>query len=321
MIEKVKHIKCIKLSAPGKLVIAGEHAVMHGYSSISMAINQKMFVKIQPIFGGKKVNIKSNVFGKTEFYNGEILQDWSKPISFLVKELSKYGLKITIKSKIKNYGFGSSGALFICIAFGLLKINNIENEKDNLNDEEYFYKIMELYKKYHLQHKNDNFMSSGVDIATSFFGGLIYFSPNNCLIEKLNNNSFAKNITAIYTGHKTSTMEVVSAINKAKNADVVYEKIGNLVNKLKTALNNHNNEDINILLKQNQLLLKELNIVDSDIEHILNQCNEQQIVAKISGSGLGDCVIAFKKNVKVKNHKSINVKSDNNGLTYKMCYQ
>ena len=59
MIEKVKHIKCIKLSVPGKLVIAGEHAVMHGYSSISMAINQKMFVKIQPIFGGKKVNIKS----------------------------------------------------------------------------------------------------------------------------------------------------------------------------------------------------------------------------------------------------------------------
>ena len=63
--------------------------------------------------------------------------------------------------------------------------------------------------------------------------------------------------------------------------------------------------EITTLLKKNQLLLKKLNLTDDNIEHIITCCEQQNIPAKISGSGLGDCVIAFttKKNGKINDIK------------------
>ena len=316
-------IKYIKLSTSGKLVISGEHAVMHGYSAISMAINQRMFVKITPFYENDDIEIKSNIFGKKKFKKGELQEDWSKQISFLVKTLSRSGLKINITSKIKNYGFGSSGALFTCIAFGLLKINDIANGKKNVKDEEYFFKILELYKKYNLLHNNNNdtFKPSGIDIATSFFGGIIYFSPTNYFVEKIKTDWIIQGITAIYTGKRTSITNVISVINENKYTDLIYKQIGDIVDELKIAIQKHNHKEIDDLIKKNQLLLQKLNLVDDDIEDILHQCERQNVVAKISGSGLGDCVIAFNGGIKIKGYKSIKIQPDNSGITYKMKYK
>ena len=315
-------IKYIKLSASGKLVVSGEHAVMHGYSAISMAINQRMFVKIIPIYGNDDIEITSNIFGKKKFKKGEIQEDWSKPISFLVKTLSQCGVKINIKSKIKNYGFGSSGALFTCVAFGLLKVNEAENGKKNVKDEECFVEILDLYKTYNSKYNNNGtFMPSGIDIATSFFGGIIYFSPTNYFVEQINTDWIMSGITAIYTGKRTSITNVISVINENKYANLIYKQIGDIVDELKMAIQKHNNKEIDDLIKKNQALLQKLKLVNDDIENILHQCEKQNVVAKISGSGLGDCVIAFKSSIKVKGYKSIKIKPDTSGITYKMKYK
>ena len=321
-IKKNKHISSISISASGKLVISGEHAVMYGYPAISMAINQRMVVKITPIYENNNIKIKSNIFGKTIFTRGEVRNDWSRPIAFLVKTLSKCGLKITIKSKIKNYGFGSSGALFTCMAFGLLKIDDIENGKKIANDKEYFVKILHLYKAYNSQYNNNHiFQPSGIDIATSFFGGMIYFSPTNYFVENINANWIMHGITAIYTGKRTSMKNIISVINENKCTDVIYKQIGDIVNELKIAIQKYDNAKINKLIKKNQSLLQELKLVNNDIENILHQCERQSIVAKISGSGLGDCVIAFNGDIKVKDYKSINIKPDETGMIYTIKYK
>ena len=320
-VEK-KYIKHIIISASGKLVLSGEHAVMHGYSAIAMAINQRMVVKITTIYKNDDVEIKSNIFGKKKFKKGELQEDWSQPICFLVKTLSQCGLKINITSKIKNYGFGSSGALFACVAVGLLKINDIANGKKNVKDEEYFVKILDLYKAYNSKYNNNGiFTPSGIDIATSFFGGVICFSPTNYFVEKINPDWIMSGITAIYTGKRTSIKHVISVINENKCTDVIYKQIGDIVDELKIAIQKHNNEEIYDLLKKNQLLLQKLNLVDDDIEDILHQCERQNVVAKISGSGLGDCVIAFNGDIKVKGYKSINIKPDETGMIYTIKYK
>ena len=263
-----------------------------------------------------------NIFGKKKFKTGVIQEDWSKQISFLVKTLSLCGLKINIKSKIKNCGFGSSGALFACIAFGLLKINDIENGKKIANNEEYFIKILDLYKTYNSKYSNNGiFTPSGIDIATSFFGGVIYFSPTNYFVEKLNPDWIMSGITSIYTGKRTSIKHVISVINENKYTNLIYKQIGDIVDELKMAIQRHNNKVIDDLIKKNQSLLQELRLVDDDIENILNQCKRRNVVAKISGSGLGDCVIAFNGGVKVKGYKSIKIQPDNSGITYKIKYK
>ena len=82
--------------------------------------------------------------------------------------------------------------------------------------------------------------------------------------------------------------------------------------------NSINNDD---LIKKNQSLLQELWLVDNDIEDILHQCERQNVVAKISGSGLGDCVIAFNGGTKIKGYKSIKIQPDNSGITYTIKYK
>ena len=113
----------------------------------------------------------------------------------------------------------------------------------------------------------------------------------------------------------------MSAINENKYTDLIYKQIGDIVDELKMAIQKHNNEEIYDLLKKNQLLLQKLNLVNDDIEDILHQCERQNVVAKISGSGLGDCVIAFNGGVKIKGYKSIKIQPDNSGITYKMKYK
>ena len=44
----------IVVSAPGKLIISGEHSVLHGYSAISMAIKQRLEVEITELKDAKK---------------------------------------------------------------------------------------------------------------------------------------------------------------------------------------------------------------------------------------------------------------------------
>ena len=46
--------KIIKISAPGKIILSGEHAVVYGYPAIVTAINRRITVKIKQARPDKK---------------------------------------------------------------------------------------------------------------------------------------------------------------------------------------------------------------------------------------------------------------------------
>ena len=75
-------------------------------------------------------------------------------------------------------------------------------------------------------------------------------------------------------------------------------------------------------LSENEALLERLNLDNKDVIKILNQCKRQHVVAKMSGSGLGDCILALmdknSKNtdIKIDNYKTIDIDIDEQGLSY-----
>lgn len=311
--------KSINISAPGKLVLCGEHAVLNGEPAISLAINQRIFVKITQI-AGDDVFIKSKFGNLVLNYNNDSkisnqhIPKWGLQISFLLSNIKHWGLKIEIKSKIQEYGFGSSGALFSCVCCGLLLLNN-----DNLSKQDLLRKTLEFYFKY---HQNTDFKPSGLDVATSILGGTIYYFPSQNIATKIQNN-WSQNfkLFAIYTGHKTQTIDAKRIVDKVIQKDDIFKEIRDIVINIHSLLQQDKFDKQNFfsLLNDNQHLLEKLNLDDLETKDIIQQCRQQNVCAKISGSGLGDCIIAIceiNKNFTIKNYKKVEVNIDTNGIKY-----
>ena len=316
--------RTINISAPGKIVLCGEHAVLRKYPAISLAINQRMFVKISQI--DKNEVVINSKFGRIVLSNlqsmhnnnansKESIPSWCKTIYFLLTKIAHRGLVIDVNSNIDDYGFGSSGATFSCICCGLLLLNN-----NNLTKQRLLQKTLELYFEY---HDNATFKPSGIDIATSISGGIIYYFPSKQIVENLPIELINEyRFFAIYTGHKTNTFDAKNIADKVSNCNEIYKEIGKIVDNIYAYLkNNKRLKQLTFLdyLQKNQLLLEKLNLCDNDINNIMQQCKKQNICAKISGSGLGDCVIAIcekNKDFKIENYKKIELIIDCEGIKY-----
>ncbi|MBQ3945286.1 MAG: hypothetical protein II670_06715, partial [Alphaproteobacteria bacterium] len=152
---------------------------------------------------------------------------------------------------------------------------------------------LELYFEY---NKQKDVFRSGIDIITSILGGVVYYNKNENVISKLDDDIFFNtNIYAVYTGHKTTTDDAVGVAKKTKAYYDVLAKIGKITDKTTLAILHNKKNEFYSLIKENQTQLERLNLVDNDTKSILEFCKKQNLPAKISGSGLGDCVVVFGK--------------------------
>ena len=338
----------IKITTCGKLIIAGEHSVLYGYSAISIGINRRVDVLIEFVVK-KKVSIFSDIYGNIIFSKNEIedifvrkksickKHEWVLPILFLVfKNVKDCGVILKITSNIENVGFGSSGAIFSAVSCGLLLLNNGKRQKKTL-----LKKTIQFQQDYVVwlrEYSNKNmFMPSGVDLATSIYGGTILFNGKSKQASPFPADLIKKTgVFAIYSGHKTSTDDTIERISRNKKVLEYYKNIDNIVEKISSNMNEFNTENSEKALNEfyknislNQNILEILNLADSDINNIITACKKDNVSAKISGSGLGDCVIVFAKfkdiKKKYKNiamllnkYKFLEIKIDNKGLKYKI---
>ncbi len=294
------------------MIISGEHAVLDGFPVVCLGINQRIVVKIkQKPDGDKSVFVNSDKFGQCDFglSTTKRVKNWCEGIFFLCKKLSKTGLEIDIKSDILDWGFGSSGAIFSCVCCGLLLLMD-----KSLTKTELLKKTLALYFEYTGKKK---IKSSGVDVITSVLGGAVYYNKSKNIISKLSAEFFDKtNIEAVYTGHKTQTAKTIEVVEKNNHYKDVFYKIGKITNKIVLSVLHNKKSDFYNLIKENQEQLTKLGLVDKDTQNILDLCKKQNFPAKISGSGLGDCVVVFGKNGDFGNYKSIEIKPELKGLEF-----
>ena len=182
----------MKISAPGKLFIAGEWAVLDvGNPGIVAAVNKRVWVEIEEhprilvsvedfgiqevegVFDGKNLewkNAKPEEEDRLIFIKAAIeaalgfLKEW-KP--FRIRSWGELS-QVEVNGEKKKIGFGSSAASVVATVAGLLALNGWDIQTRETKD--IIYKLSAI-AHYFAQGK----IGSGFDVAASTYGGIFVY--------------------------------------------------------------------------------------------------------------------------------------------------
>jgi len=279
----------ITVSAPGSLMLLGEHAVLHHELAIVCAIAQRIRVSLTPI-SSKIITIRSSL-GEHQTFIDKIVP--KAPFTFVLTAISalhqqlKTGFTLEINSEFSDkIGFASSAAVTVA-TLGALQRWLTGQQADPL----------ELFKLAKSVINKVQGRGSGADAAACIFGGTIAYQMAPLKISKLPHNPL---LSAVYSGSKTPTAEVIALVNAAaakqpqKFAEL-FKQIGQCSVQAATAIHSGDSTALAKAMQRNQTLMTEMGVNNTNLQLIIDtlQTDKQVLAAKISGSGLGDCVVAL----------------------------
>src|SRR6185369_13396154 len=129
-----KRKQSITVSAPGKLMLFGEHAVVYNHPCLVTAVDQRMRVTIEVLenftfhLDAPDVRVVDYKKPMNELGKGEIPKG-AQFIEIAVKNfVEKYGLQSGLHIKTKSefssqFGFGSSSAATVCVMKALSELS------------------------------------------------------------------------------------------------------------------------------------------------------------------------------------------------------
>ena len=279
-----------KASAPGKLMLLGEHAVLHGHRCIVCAVNQRISIFVHPRHDSK-IRIDSTL-GSYEADLQNPLNDNTFRFVLAVidqhKELLSQGFDLKIESDFTStLGLGSSAAVTAAMTAAVFHLADIDLDPIKIFD--HSLTTVRIVQG----------AGSGADLAAGVFGGILLyrFHPNE--IVPLKN---IHPISAVYSGHKTPTTKVIERVEKKRHHfpelfSKIYSAMDLSAEQAALAINQNDWHTFGELLNLNQGLMDAIGVSSkklSDIAYTLRQ-DHGILGAKISGSGLGDCVVGLGK--------------------------
>ncbi|WP_321326567.1 GHMP kinase [Thiomicrorhabdus sp.] len=279
--------------APANTMILGEHSVVYGHPALACAVNQ--FVKIT---WHARADNALNIYSALGQHHTQIDAISLHPkLNFAVAALQAFqyqlphGLDIHIESEFSStIGLGSSAAVLAAMLSGLNTICQTKHE------------LIALFTIGHKIIIDIQGRGSGTDLAASLSGGAIYFQPKN----ETHKHPVIKKITVelpiqlFYCGYKTPTAVVLQQVaeawqNKPAELSMLYRAMAKTTRTGFEALQNNTFSDFYQACKKYQQLMTELGVNDSTLQTIIDLLTSCPSIdaAKISGSGLGDCVLAI----------------------------
>jgi mevalonate kinase len=296
-------MKKIIVSAPGKLMLLGDHAVVHNRPCLVTAVDQRMKATVTHLEAAElqleapEVQITAYKKPLKELGNGEIPKG-AKFVEFAVKNFLKQyplkgGLRIETKSAFSStVGFGSSSASTVCTVKALSELTG--SKLDNKA-------LFELAYKTVIDIQG---VGSGFDIAAGIYGGIIYFVGGGKVIAPVAIADFP--LIVGYSGSKGDTPVLVKMVGAKLNAypkiyPVLFDVSTMCVEIGKTALQNSDFKKFGEMMSINEGLLASYG-VETERLAAMNYAarTEGAYGAKLSGAGGGDCMIALAPDNKKK---------------------
>jgi len=276
-------------SAPGKIILFGEHFVVHGTKAILAAIDKR--VTVTSTFTDNKTIKVNSQLGTIEVpisSSHEEVKSEFRPFVYLANKIinseqNVSGLEITIDSDIPvGVGLGSSSAC--CVAAAA----SISGLFDKLSREE----ILELAIEAEKTIFPD---TSGADCTVCTYGGMIEYPG----IEKID-NTFDLNLIIANSMIPHSTKRSVGKVSKFKedNEDrfsqlcVLETK---LIDEVNLALKNKDLITLGLKMSENQKYLEEIQVSNDTLHDMISSLKEISLGTKITGAGDGGCIIALVK--------------------------
>jgi len=276
-------------SAPAKIILFGEHFVVHGTRAILAAIDKRVTItssftenetiKVNSQLGTLEVPISSSYEEvKSEF----------RPFVYLANKMinsnqNVSGLEITIDSDIPiGVGLVSSSA---CCVAAAASISELFKE---LSSEEILNVSIEAEKTIFPD-------TSGADCTVCTYGGMIEYPS----VEKID-NTFDLNLLIANSMIPHNTKNSVEKVNKFKENDEerfsqLCDLETKLIDEVITAMKNNDATAFGLKMSENQKYLEEIQISNDTLRDMISSLKEISLGTKITGAGDGGCIIALVK--------------------------
>ena len=307
-----------KASAPGKVILFGEHFVVYGVKAILCAINKRITVTAEKI-EDNIICIQSNIGNLELEPNKDVSKINSplKPFYYLANKIiqnKNTGIKIKVESEIPlGVGLGSSSA---CCVAGAAAISRLFS---NTSKEEILELAIEAEKTIFLN-------TSGADCTVCTFGGIMEYDKEKGFSKIKSEPEFY--LVIANSNIKHSTELIVKDVksfkeNNEKEFSNLCKDEEKLVEDVLELLKKNNIKVLGEKVNENQKYLETIGISNEKIRKMIQIGKESSFGAKITGAGGGGCVFALTDDTNLnktinqfrnKNYECFSVKIDLEGL-------
>jgi mevalonate kinase len=250
------------ISAPGKLMLFGEHAVVYGYPCIVTALSERLEVAIS----------ETDDLPDDHRFVDAAIHAWGGGRDIL----------LSVKCAFSGcYGFGSSSAVTVAT------LKALKPDADARRVFDAAYKIV----------LDIQGAGSGFDVAAATYGGTLYFVKGGKVIEPLPVTDMP--LIVGYTGVKADTKTLISDVagkhaKEPEKVERIFGAIGKIVDDAKAQIVEGDWERVGRLMDFNQEYLRDLGASSEKLEALIKAAKTAGAYgAKLSGAGRGDCMIAL----------------------------
>ena len=280
-----------KGSGFGKVILFGEHFVVHGVPGIVSAIDSTTDAEVKKT--GKGIAVRDE--RKTaKGYSEEKRLQQLESIDRMLKAMGinpKTPLNIWIGGTLPGFsGLGASAASSVALARAVVEELGMNVPDKRINEVAY-----EAEKAYAGN-------PSGIDNTAATFGGLMWFQKNMTgganIIERI---SIKKPVEIVIgsTGKVANTKAMVEGVAKRKRAnpqkyDPLFKQAEELAYAGRKALEAYDLKKMGELMNENHRLLQEIEVSSRELDLLVNIARKQGAYgAKLTGGGGGGCMTAL----------------------------
>jgi mevalonate kinase len=272
-------------SAPGKMILFGEHAVVFGRPALALAIDLRISCKASP---SDQYTVNGHAMKKRHhaYISASLDEAWDGP-----------PINVDTMSVIPAAsGLGSSAAVTVsCIA-------SLTTSKGHLDPERIARMAFEVENK--VQGR-----ASPTDTSTSTHGHGVLVSPNKLdnFLWKIEKGTMVWNVhhcdvprlifVVGYTGIHAATGPLVAKVKNLveteNDAKKSIDQIEEIVLAGVEAVGRDNKRRIGELMNENHVLLNQLGVGHSALDKLVEACKGHSYGAKLTGAGGGGSMIAL----------------------------
>jgi len=280
-----------KGSGYGKVILFGEHFVVHGVPGIVSAIDSSTDAEVKKATKG--INVRDE--RKTaKGYSEEKRLQQLESIERMLKAMGidpKIALDIWVGGTLPGFsGLGASAASSVAIARGIAQELGMKISNEKINQVAY-----EAEKAY-------AGTPSGIDNTAATYGGLMWFKKNMGggpdKVEPLSSKEPVE-IVIGSTGKVANTKAMVEGVaeRKLKNPqkyNQIFKRAEELAYEGRAALEFFNLKKIGELMNENHRLLQEIEVSSKELDLLVDLARKQGAIgAKLTGGGGGGCMVAL----------------------------
>ena len=280
-----------KGSGYGKVILFGEHFVVHGVPGIVSATDAATDAEVKKIDEG--IIIKDERKGSKGYAEEKKLQQ-IESIERMLKTMGMpqaTAMSIWLGGNLPGFsGLGASAASSVAIARAITEEFGLKFSDQQINEIAY-----EAEKAYAGN-------PSGIDNTAATFGGLLWFKKNMAgesdTFEKISIREPVEIIIGS-TGIVANTKAMVEGVAERKKQnpqkyDPLFKQAENLALTGRKALKDFDLKKVGELMNENHRLLQEIGVSCKELDHLVDVARKHGAYgAKLTGGGGGGCMTAL----------------------------